>query len=682
MGLRRQLVLISALTLVLPWAGCQSIRELERALHRGQSEALSAHARAVTLAIAHQPEQVADLDASAGARAPLYLHSLSAPALVDGYDEEWRLQGLSPRSLRIEGDTDADAAATDSADTGAGPLRVVAAQHAGRYYLLLDIHQTRPRYHRPGSETGDELLIVGDEARWLLQPEAPGSLVARRFEPSRGATARVSQVRGHWRETAFGYRVELSLPAAWARRHLGVGYRPAGGELTGNLAHALATAPPPVAQSEGLTGLLAVFAGPDQRLQLVDASLWRRAEAGAARTSEVDAEAGHWLLQWFYRQLLGGVEPPPLPATAAGRLQRPELAHALAGEPAWRRYRNADGEGTLLSAAYPVRVDDRVVGAVIAEETGRQQLALANAALQNVLLWGLGATAVVAATLIGYASWLSWRIRRLRRAAARVVGADGQLHGQFPAQWQADELGDLGRHFHQLFRRLREHTDYLRTLASKLSHELRTPLAVVRGSLDNLEQQLHDEQDRLYVHRAREGSERLSHLLTAMSAANRVEESIRGADRREVDLRALVLDMGRAYTAAYPQQRLLLEVGETPIVAAVAPELLVQALDKLVENAVDFCAPDGAVTLRLERSAGHAVITVSNDGPPLPDAMPGQLFESMVSMRPGTASGTHLGLGLYIVRLIAEFHGAVVEARNRSDGAGVSVSVSLPLGLH
>jgi len=64
----------------------------------------------------------------------------------------------------------------------------------------------------------------------------------------------------------------------------------------------------------------------------------------------------------------------------------------------------------------------------------------------------------------------------------------------------------------------------------------------------------------------------------------------------------------------------------------------------------------------------------------LPADMSGKLFESMVSMRPAASGGEpHLGLGLYVARLISEFHGGSIRAENLPDLNGVAVSVTLPL---
>jgi two-component system, OmpR family, sensor histidine kinase ChvG len=106
---------------------------------------------------------------------------------------------------------------------------------------------------------------------------------------------------------------------------------------------------------------------------------------------------------------------------------------------------------------------------------------------------------------------------------------------------------------------------------------------------------------------------------------------------------------------------------------------LVQLLDKLIENAVDFCPAAGTITVRLERASGTYEIKVLNDGPPIPEALHGRLFESLFEQRQGRDDRPHFGLGLYIVRLVAEFHGGTAVADNRPDGGGAVFTVSLPL---
>jgi two-component system sensor histidine kinase ChvG len=106
---------------------------------------------------------------------------------------------------------------------------------------------------------------------------------------------------------------------------------------------------------------------------------------------------------------------------------------------------------------------------------------------------------------------------------------------------------------------------------------------------------------------------------------------------------------------------------------------MAQMLDKLVENAVDFCVPSGLIKVSLARSGSNYELSVANDGPPIPEAMLGRLFESLFEHRQGHDDRPHFGLGLYIVRLIAEFHNGTAAAANRSGGGGAVFTVILPM---
>jgi signal transduction histidine kinase len=267
------------------------------------------------------------------------------------------------------------------------------------------------------------------------------------------------------------------------------------------------------------------------------------------------------------------------------------------------------------------------------------------------------------------------RIRRLGRRVDAALTDDGQIVGEFPAKWAGDEIGDLGRNFGRLLERMREYNDYLKSLAAKLSHELRTPLAVVSSSLDNLEHESMSDSGRQYTRRARDGSERLSRILTAMSEASRVEQGIRSADRERLDLAEMLERNVESYRQAFGRA-IDCRLPDVPVWIEGSPDLLAQMLDKLMDNAADFCPDQGRIAFTLTADDASGVILVDNEGPPLPARMRGELFESMVSIRPAKQEEPHLGLGLTIVRLVAEFHGGKVHAEDLPDG--VRFTVTLP----
>ena len=280
--------------------------------------------------------------------------------------------------------------------------------------------------------------------------------------------------------------------------------------------------------------------------------------------------------------------------------------------------------------------------------------------------------------LLAYASLLSWRIRKLSQAAANAIGADGALVGAFPASSAPDEIGELSRSYAGLLEQLREYNDYLRTLSRKLAHELRTPLAVIQSSLDNLEHENSAPEAAVFLGRARAGLLRLNKILTAMSEANRLEESIRQNQHRSLDLRALIAEVIEAYREIYPEHTLGMQLPDGPAPVEGVPELIVQALDKLLDNAASFCPRGKEIRLGLKKSGDSWEVSVCNDGPPLPQELQDRLFDPMISLRDSESEEVHLGLGLHIVRLIAEFHGGSVRADNMPAKAGVIFTLALP----
>jgi signal transduction histidine kinase len=184
------------------------------------------------------------------------------------------------------------------------------------------------------------------------------------------------------------------------------------------------------------------------------------------------------------------------------------------------------------------------------------------------------------------------------------------------------------------------------------------------------------EEARVYTERAAEGLARLDAILTRMSEATRLETAVREAERERFDAREVVRGCVAGYASVFPRIRFALSLPDQPVMLRGAPDLYAQMLDKLAANAADFSVADEPVRVRLDEKGA---LTVSNSGPLLPAEMPGRLFESMVSVRPEASSEFHLGLGLYMVRLIAQFHGGEARAANREDSSGVVMRVDCPV---
>jgi two-component system sensor histidine kinase ChvG len=314
----------------------------------------------------------------------------------------------------------------------------------------------------------------------------------------------------------------------------------------------------------------------------------------------------------------------------------------------------------------------------VTEETTNSVMSVKSAALERLLLLTLAAFAGAAVLLMAFATRLSVRIRRLRDEAESAIDARGRITRLTAGSNAGDEIGDLSRSFSAVLERLAEHHAYLESMAGRLSHELRTPIAVVRSSLENLK--LSGEDSARYIERAEQGLARLGRILERMTEASRLEQSLSGVERTRYDLSAVVRGCVEGYRLAYPQSAFVLELPPGRLEVQGSPDLAAQLLDKLVENAVDFSHPGPPVRVTLEQTDDQASFTVSNKGPLLPDRMRTRLFESMISVRDAPGAATpHLGLGLYVARLIAQFHGGTIAASNLASGDGVAVGVRIPL---
>src|SRR5690606_4980949 len=154
----------------------------------------------------------------------------------------------------------------------------------------------------------------------------------------------------------------------------------------------------------------------------------------------------------------------------------------------------------------------------------------------------------------------------------------------------------------------------------------------------------------------------------AMSEASRLEAAINSADWETIDLNQWLQHCAEGYRSVHPERLIETRVPGRVISYRCAPELLAQALDKLVDNAISLSGADDKVSLHLQPQADHIELAVQNSGTRLPAEFQGRLFNSLVSLRENAANSQsavpHLGLGLYIVRLVAQAHGGQASARN------------------
>jgi len=681
-NLNKQLVCVSLLLLSLPWAGCQYLKEMDHSLRLGQEANLEATSNVIAQALAQNPAnlhphgQVPSTASKTTGNNAFYCHPLEAPIWPDGYDEEWlEVPWTDYRS-----------------EDGQNSVRYRCAISGNSLALFFSVPDEQVIYNNPIqslASNGDRLVLAtGSGRNYIFTAVAPGTLTARYFK-STGKTYRESRIEAAWADQNKGYQLEIKMPLSLAQGRLSFEIIDESVQGNSHYGPRLEAEEIPwfVYQSPASKQTIAAFSQPGLRLRLTTPDGWLIASAGNPESQRLSQ--AHWLLSKLYRALLSSSDyDNSSDQNGVNYAGHPEFAKAQQGTGTSHWYRDPQrSDHHILSTAIPIKHDGEVIAILIAEQSSEQTAGLTDQAFSRLFLLSFAVISLTALALLGYANWLSWRIRRLHRATRQALLDPQKIIEHHPTSRANDEIDHLTISYSELMKRIQAYTDYLQTLARKLSHELRTPLAIINSSLDNLSNQPLDEKSQTYQQRAKDGALRLANLITAMSEARRVEESIEQAELENINIAVLLQEITEAYRDTYQENRFKLteidatetEHQENTLMAA--PELLVQMLDKLIDNASSFTPPDGEIEITYQTSPDSINIDISNDGPLLPEAMQSQLFDNLVSMREKSNDKSHLGMGLHIVDLIVKFHQGNVTAHNRSDGSGVVFSLRLPRTL-
>ncbi|MHB8658860.1 MAG: sensor histidine kinase [Solirubrobacteraceae bacterium] len=332
----------------------------------------------------------------------------------------------------------------------------------------------------------------------------------------------------------------------------------------------------------------------------------------------------------------------------------------------------------------PVRLRERAVplGSLTAVVAAGDPLSIIENAQHGVARTFVlaGAVSIAIALLSSYLAGarVTAPLRRMAGVAARVDAGD--LEPRMDASPAgASEVQVLAEGFNHMLDRLSEAFAGQRAFVADASHELRTPLTVIRGQLEVLAAQERPpaEEVRRVEQLVQSEITRISRLVDDLLLLAQAEQTnfLRSED---IELSPFVVDLwdGLSLTA-----KRRFELGQIPDGTLSAdPDRLAQALRNLARNAVEHTAdPTGLVRLEVRHTTLDRVrFTVTDDGPGIPSPERDRVFERFHrtdGSRARIAGGA--GLGLAIVRAIAEAHGGSVRVAESVSGRGARIELTL-----
>jgi two-component system sensor histidine kinase ChvG len=717
-GIRFKLLFFSAFLLTIPWLGYQYVWEMETYLRIGQEQTMVGTARAVATALHERPRLFDNQSAYLTDVKPgtdLYAHKIAYPLQLDGKLDDWQdyrhlmiaygqqylidqIQDYQPDSLHF---------------------RHMVGQYDRYLYAMFDVTDDAVVLRASNSlriDKNDHLQIAitdpqGEFQRYIVAPTKEGwvnayllkddldSLQAQRLE---------TKIQGQWRNTEIGYQLELRFPLAMMSSKIAFAILDVDDPVTRSTEHIIGTANPSQMDSLGtvlvpspeIEKILKGLKYSNARVWVVDKHRRVLARSGniqrstglqsdVAPTNVAPATVSpsrsnslwqyielNWLLPLYYQIL---TKPPADfvdDLRDAYALQGQDISQALEGTPStlWRL--SPDDKAVIMSAAHPIYIDQIVMGAVVVEQTTNGIRTLRNKALEQQFHYILLVILISTLSLFLIASRISWRIGKLRDETESAIDQNGKIIGDITPSTTGDEIGDLTRTFTSVLGKLGQYNTYLENMASRLSHELRTPVAIVNSSIDNLLLEEQSAESKQYVDRAKQGITRLSKILTNMSEATRLEQAMGGNEQEEFDLNELLNGCVAGYRLAYDSRVFDLQVLVSNAKFHGAPELFAQMLDKIIANAVEFSEKNSSIKVQMDNHDKGYVLTIANQGSLLPEDMQHQLLDSMVSVRKKhNSQQPHLGLGLYIAKIIAQYHRGDIKIDNLNDQTGVVVTL-------
>jgi signal transduction histidine kinase len=264
----------------------------------------------------------------------------------------------------------------------------------------------------------------------------------------------------------------------------------------------------------------------------------------------------------------------------------------------------------------------------------------------------------------------------MQREAAAISDTDPARRLSPPAN--DDEIAQLGSTLNSMLDRIEESFKRERRFVDNASHELRTPVSILKAELDlALSRARTREELEAALRSASEETEHLARLAEDLLVLSRARGGRLSVRREDVALPELLEGLARHFAARASSAGVRIEVSAPRDRAAIDPVRIRQALDDLLDNALRHSAPGGTIRLWAQRTADSLLVGVEDSGTGFASDFLPVAFEAFSRHGDGDPDGA--GLGLAIVRAIAEAHGGTAEAANRAEGgAAVTMVLSDP----
>ena len=334
--------------------------------------------------------------------------------------------------------------------------------------------------------------------------------------------------------------------------------------------------------------------------------------------------------------------------------------------------RTPKGAATALEGHPVVALGRRLRGGeFLLVGENRYRAVKAREAIAQAMGWGIAITLLFAAAGgVALGRGFMRRIEAINRTTRSIM--DGDLSQRVPTRGGKDEMEQLSVNLNAMLDRIQGLMDSVKRVSDDIAHDLRTPLSRLRHRLESARANLGAEAEPV-VEQSIEELDAILETFAALLRIAQIESGARRAAFAEVGLGRLLTTVAEAYEAVAEDRSQTLQLRiERDAAVSGDRELLTQLVANLVENAIRHCPPGARISVALGDDAGMPVLSVSDTGPGIPAAEREKVFRRFYRLEASrTTPGS--GLGLALVKAVAELHGASVTLSDNRPGLGVII---------
>ncbi len=281
--------------------------------------------------------------------------------------------------------------------------------------------------------------------------------------------------------------------------------------------------------------------------------------------------------------------------------------------------------------------------------------------------------AILGGALMGYG--VLRRIDSVRRTADNII--NGDLSQRMTVTSRNDEFDRLSVVLNTMLQRLEQLMKATREVTDNLAHDLRNPLNRLRNRLEASRFQPPDSEHFQQLQQdALQDVDDLIKTFNALLGIAQAESGTHRDDWTDVNIGQLISDMGELYEAVAEEQDISFNYhADSGLILHGNRQLLAQAITNLLDNAVKYTPTGGEIKLHAERQANQIVITVSDSGSGIPAEQHERVFERFVRLDNARSTPGN-GLGLSLVKAVADLHGASIELQDNKPGLRVILKLN------